>query len=76
MLHMASINWARMHPNQLCLKKNSGISQFCDFEWFKWVLFQDEMAPYLDNQFKLGRYLVASIDIGSNMDTKIIRDSG
>ena len=52
--------------------RNINISQICDFEWFKWVIFQDKIAPYLDDHFKLGRYLGPSIDVCPAMMAKIL----
>ena len=46
------------------------ISQFWEFEWFEWVMFQEKMALYL------GRYLVPSIDVGPAMTAKIIKKNG
>ena len=42
-------------------------SHFCEYEWFKWVMFWDEMALYLDDHFKQSRYLWPSIDVGLAM---------
>ena len=49
--------------------------QFCEFERLKWVMFQDESAPYPDDHFKLGRYLWPNIDVGLAMFAKIIKDN-
>ena len=32
--------------------ETSVISQFCEFEWFEWVMFQDKIAQYPDDHFK------------------------
>ena len=53
----------------------SNISQFCALEWFEWVMFQDEMAPYPNNHFRLGRYLGPSIDIGPALMAKIMKEN-
>ena len=34
-------------PITLMSKKTSYMSQFCELEWFKWVISWDEIAPYL-----------------------------
>ena len=41
-------------PEMIMSQKMSNISQFFEFEWFEGMMFWDEMAPYLDNRFKLG----------------------
>ena len=56
--------------------ETSDISQFCEFEWFEWVLFQDEMAPNLDDHFKLGGCLDSNIDIDPALIAKIIKENG
>ena len=48
-------------------------SQFCEFEWFEWMMFQDDMASYPDDHFRLGRYLGLSIDIDLTLVAKIIK---
>ena len=60
-------------PKSVMSGETSNTSQFCDFEWFEWVMFQDEMALYLDDYFKLARCLVLSIDFGPAMTAKIIK---
>ena len=52
------------------------ISQFCELEWFKWVMFQDETAPFPDDVLKLGHYLGPSIDVGPAMTAKILTENG
>ena len=53
----------------------SDINQFCKFKWFEWVMFHDNMTPYPDALFRLGKYLGLSIDIGPVM-VKIIEENG
>ena len=52
--------------------ETSDISQFCELELFKWVMFQDETAPFPDD----GIYLGPSIDVGPAMTTKILTETG
>ena len=46
------------------------------FEWFDWLMSWDKMASYLDDHFKLGRYLGPSIDVGLAMTAKIWKENG
>ena len=39
-------------PQTVMSGETSGISQFCKLEWFKWVMFQDETAPFPDYALK------------------------
>ena len=41
-------------------------------EWFKWVMIQDETAPFQDDMLKLGHYVGPSKDVGTAMTTKIL----
>ena len=49
----------------------SDISNFL-LEWFKWVMFVDETAPFPDDVLKLGCYLVPSKGIGLAEMTMIL----
>ena len=55
--------------------KTADISQFCKLEWFKWVVFQDETAPFPDDVLKLGPYLRPIIDISPAITTKILAEN-
>ena len=50
-------------------------SDFCEFCWFKCVIFQGKTAPYLDDHFKVGWYLEPSKDVGPAMTVKILTRS-
>ena len=52
------------------------ISQFCKLEWFEWVMFQDETSLLPDDMLKLSCYIGPSIDIGSSMTGKILKENG
>ena len=63
-------------PETIMSGKMSDISQFCEFEWFEWVMFWDKTAPYPNDHFRLGRYLGSSIDIGPALMAKITEENG
>ena len=52
------------------------MSLFCELEWFKWVIFLDETAPFPDDVLKLGNYLGPSIDVGPAMTAKLLTENG
>ena len=56
--------------------KTSDISQYTEFEWFKWVMFWDEISPHHNDHFRLGRYLGPSIYICPTLMAKIIEENG
>ena len=59
-------------PKTVMSGETSDISQFCKLEWLKWIMFQDETAPFPADVLKLGCYLGSSIDVGPAMTTKIL----
>ena len=44
----------------------------CEFEQFRLAMYQDEKAPWPDEAFKPGQYLVPSTDVALAMMTKIL----
>ena len=42
-------------PKTILSQESSKISQFCEFDWFEWVMFQDKMASYQDDHFTMGK---------------------
>ena len=52
--------------------KTSNISKFFKLEWFQWVMFGDETAPFPDDVLKLGHYLEPSIYVDPAITTKIL----
>ena len=62
-------------PETFMSTKMTDTSQFCEFEWFEWVKFQDETAPYLNHHFRLGGYLGLSLNIDSALMEKIIKEN-
>ena len=54
----------------------SDICQFCELEWFEWVMFQNETALFPDDVLTLGCYLGPSIDVGPVMTANILMENG
>ena len=63
-------------PKSVTSGESSDISQFCELEWFEWVMFGDETAPFPDDVLKLGHYLGPGIDVDPVMTTKILMKNG
>ena len=63
-------------PETVMSGEKSDISQFCELEWFKWVMFHDETAPFPDDVLKLGPCLGSSIDVGPAMTAKNLTENG
>ena len=62
-------------PETIIIGEKSDISQFCEFEWLKWVMFWDKTAAYPNDHFRLDRYLGLSLDIGPALMVKIIKEN-
>ena len=73
--HMASTKLGGEVPETIMTCKTSDTSQFCELEWFEWVMFWEETAPYFNDHFRLGRYLCPSLDIGPTLMAKIIKEN-
>ena len=56
--------------------ETSDISQFCQLEWLKWVMLQDETAPFPDDMLIVGCYFGPSIDVDPAMTTMILTENG
>ena len=63
-------------PKTVMSGKTSDISLFCKLEWFEWVMFEDETAPFPDDVLKLSNYLGPSIDVGPAMTATILTENG
>ena len=68
--------WDGEIPESIMSGEMSGISQFFEFAWFKWLIFWYKIAAYPDNHFGLGRYWEPTIDVGMTMSAKIIKENG
>ena len=61
-------------PETVMSGEMSDISHFCKLELFKWVMFQDETAPFPYDVLKLSCYLGPSLDKGPAMTAKILTE--
>ena len=55
--------------------ETSDISQFCELEQFKWVMFWDGTAPFPGDVLALGHFGI-SRDVGPAMTNKIFTQNG
>ena len=63
-------------PETFMYSEISDISQFCEFERFKWVMFRDKIAAYPHDRFRLGKFLGQSIDICPTLVAILIKQNG
>ena len=63
-------------PEAMMMGETPDISYICEFGWYDWVMFRDEVAPYPEPKLVLGRYLGPSVDVGPAMSARIIKANG
>ena len=63
-------------PETITLGSTADISRICEFGWYDWVMFRDNVPTYPDDKMMLGRYLGPAIDIGSALTMKILKQNG
>ena len=53
--------------------KTSDIINICEYEWYEWVMFLDNVTSYPENRRTLGRYIAPAIDVGSSLCHDILK---
>jgi hypothetical protein len=48
------------------------ISHICEFGWYDWVMFRDNVPAFPDVKLTLGQYLGPATNIGSALTAKIL----
>ena len=57
-------------PETIMTGNTADISTICQFGWYDWVMFYDNIPSLPDNKARLGRYLRPVIDVGSMLTSK------
>ncbi len=63
-------------PETVMLSKTSDISQFCEFAFYDWIMFRDQLVAFSNDNPVLGRYLGPAIDVGPALTAKILKANG
>ena len=63
-------------PENIMTGQTADISHICEFGWYDWVMFRDNVQTYPDDKLTLGRYLGPATDVGSALTAKILRANG
>ena len=63
-------------PETLMTGNTADISQICQFGWYDWVMYYDNIPSFPDNKALLGRYLGPALDTGSMLTAKILKPNG
>ncbi len=60
-------------PETIMTGSTANISHICEFGWYDWGMFRDNLPTFPDNKLILGRYLGPATDVGSALTAKILK---
>lgn len=63
-------------PETVMTGSTADISHICEFAWYDWVMFRDNIPTFPDHKLILGRYLGPATDVGSALTAKILKSNG
>jgi hypothetical protein len=63
-------------PETIMTGSTTIISHICEFGWYDWVMFRDNVPTFPDVKLTLGQYLGPATDVGSALTTKILKSNG
>ncbi len=63
-------------PETIMTSNTTNISHICEFGWYDWVMFQDNLSAFPDVKLILGQYLGLATDVSSALTTKILKSNG
>ncbi len=63
-------------PETIMTGSTANISHLCEFGWYDWVMFQDNVPTFPDIKLILGQYLGPATNVGSALTTKILKSNG
>jgi hypothetical protein len=57
-------------PETIMTSSTAEISHICEFAWFDWVMFRDNIPTFPEDKLIFGRYLGPATDVGSALTAK------
>ncbi len=63
-------------PKTVMTGSTADISHICEFGWYDWVMFRDNVPTFPDVKLTLGQYLGPATNIGSAFPAKILKSNG
>ncbi len=63
-------------PETIMTGSTANISHMCEFGWYDWVMFRDNVPTFPDVKLTLGQYLGPATDVGSALTAKILKSNG
>jgi hypothetical protein len=78
--HLLASNDIRMTngkvPETIMTGSTANKSHICEFGWFDWVMFRDNVPTFPDEKLILGCYLGPATNVGLALTTKILQSNG
>jgi hypothetical protein len=62
-------------PETIMTGSTANISHICEFGWYDWVMFRDNVPMFPDVKLTLGQYLGPATNAGSALTTKILKSN-
>jgi hypothetical protein len=63
-------------PETIMTGSTADISHICEFGWYDWVMFRDNVPTFPDVKLILGQYLGPATNVGSALTAKILKSNG
>ena len=63
-------------PETIMTGQTAYISNICEYDWYEWLMFLDNVTSYPEDRRTLGRYIGPAIDVGSFLCYKILKTDG
>jgi hypothetical protein len=80
LIHLLTSNYIYMTngkvPETIMTESTADISHICEFGWYNWVMFRNNVPTFPDNKLVLRCYLGPATDIGSALTAKILKANG
>ncbi len=62
-------------PETIMTGSTTNISHICEFCWYDWVMFRENVPTFPDVKLTLGRYLGPATGVGSALTAKILKSN-
>jgi hypothetical protein len=62
-------------PKTIMTCSNANISHICEFGWYDWVMFRDNVPTFPDIKLTFGQYLGPATNVGSALTAKILKSN-
>ncbi len=63
-------------PETIMTGSTTNISHICEFGWYDWVMFRDNVPTFPDVKLTLGQCLGPATNVGSALTAKILKSNG